>query len=285
MSFLKKNLVVSLFSLLVFTNIIVWIIFFGIQPNTFVKVSFLDIGQGDAILIQGRNGNQILIDGGPNRIVLNRLSKVMPFFDKSIDVVIETHPDRDHIGGLPEVLSRYRVENFIEPGVESDNSVDDELRRILNKKKINNIFARTGQTIGLGDGSYLEILFPDRDVSGLDTNDASIVARYIYGNSCFLLTGDSPQKIENYLVSRYGENMKCQVLKAGHHGSRTSTGDPLLSAVNPSIVIISAGKNNQYGHPHKDTLDRLAAYDSEVFSTIEFGTIDIFSDGQKIWRK
>ncbi len=285
MDYIRKNITKVLLLVLILTNVFIWLAVFESKPGKYAQVSFLDVGQGDAILITASNRNQILIDAGRDKKVLRELGKVMPFFDRSIDVLIETHPDADHIGGMPEVVKRYSVANFLEPGVESENSIDDELERRINIKGVESTLARSGQIINLGDGSFLRILFPDRDVSLLETNDASIVAQYFFGDTCFFLTGDSPIKIEEYLVNLYGESLKCDVLKAGHHGSRTSTGDTLLKALDPNIAIVSAGQDNTYGHPHAEVLERLKQADVEILSTIEHGTIHLVSDGKKIWKK
>ena len=279
MNFLRKNLDQSIPILLAISNLFIWSAVFALSQKEEVKVYFLDVGQGDAILIEGRNGNQILIDGGPAGKVLEELGRVMPYFDRSIDVLIETHPDSDHIGGFPEVMERYEIGVFIEPGVNADNSVDDEIRRRVSDMGIANFIARRGMEVNLGDGSYLEVLFPDRDVSGVDTNDASIVAKYVYGDTCFILTGDSPQKIEDYLKSKFGDNLDCEVLKVGHHGSNTSTGSNFLSVVSPMYAVISAGRGNSYGHPHPEVVERLTNFGAKVLSTAGEGTIKLTSDG------
>ncbi len=270
---------------LIIANLFVYIWIESIVPRGFVSISYLNVGQGDAILIESTHRKRILIDGGPDKTVLRELGSIMSFFDRTIDIVIESHPDKDHIAGLPEVISRYTVHTFLEPGVESLNTVDDELKKRIHKKKIPDILARKGMIVSLGDGSELEILFPNKDVSGFETNDASIIARYTYGNTCFLFTGDAPQKIEEYLIGMYKEHLKCNVLKAGHHGSRTSTGDQFLHFVKPDIAIISAGKDNRYGHPHQEVLDRLKERTITVLSTIDEGTIRFVSDGKTISQK
>jgi competence protein ComEC len=280
-----RNWKIPFVLLFLILNILIWSAVYSIKPKDYVKVSFLDVGQGDSILIEGRNNNRILLDGGKGTRVLRELGKALPSFDRTIDVLIESHPDQDHIGGFPEIISRYKIGMFLEPGVESENSVDDELKRRIEKKIIPHSLARTGQIIDLGDGSYLRILFPDRDVSGLETNDASIVAQFVYGDTCFLLTGDSPLKIEEYLVGKFGERLECGLLKAGHHGSRTSTGENYLNSVKPDFAIISAGKDNSYGHPHLEVTERLAAHNIKILSTIDLGTIKMISDGKEIYVK
>jgi competence protein ComEC len=285
MDYIRKHKKVALLGVLIFINIVIWLAVYDLEPKDHITVSFLNVGQGDAELIQSSNGNSILIDGGPNKIVLSRLSSVLPFFQRHIDILIETHPDKDHIGGFPDVLRRYKVKTFLEPGVESPNTVDDEVRSLIKEKNISHVFAQAGQVIDMGDGAELYIIFPNQDVSGWDTNDASIVSMLKYGNTCFLFTGDSPSRIEDYLVGIYGIQLKCDVLKAGHHGSKSSTDDNYLNNVLPSIAVISAGKNNPYNHPNPETIDRLIAHNVKVLSTIDLGTIQMFSDGLKIWQK
>ena len=263
-------------------NIFIWHTVVMEDRRGMLKVSFLDIGQGDAIFIEAPNGNQVLIDGGSNRAVLKELGKVMPFYDRTIDVVIATHPDKDHIGGLVEVLKNYRTDMVMESGVSSDTGVYQELEKTIADKKLPRILARRGMSLNLGDGARLNILFPDRDTEGWETNTASIVAKLVYGNNSFLLTGDSPIAIENYLSMIDGQNLKSDVLKAGHHGSRTSTSESFVSFVSPEYSVISAGKNNQYGHPHKEVLDILEKIKSVILKTYENGTISFSSDGEAV---
>ncbi len=274
-----------------------------------LTVAFLDIGQGDAIFIQAPNGNQILLDGGPGKAVLRELSKVMPFYDRSIDVVIASHADQDHVGGLPDVLRKYKVGIFMEPGVPGESSSYEELERLVTKEegeeKIKKILARRGMVVDLGGGAVLQILFPDRDPSGMETNMSSIVARLVYGENEFLLTGDSPKAIEEYLVSleknpKEGHlqnapvpegalqedfSLQSDVLKAGHHGSKTSTSPTFLGAVSPKYVVISSGKNNRYGHPHQEVLDILDTFGAKILRTDTSGRIIFKSNGKMLQVK
>lgn len=247
-----------------------------------LEVYFLDVGQGDAIFITAPNGNQILIDGGPNKQVLRELSKAMPFYDRTIDMVVESHPDSDHIGGLVDVLKNYEVGTIMESGNESNTAVYKELKNLVAGKNIKNILARRGTKINLDDGVYIDILFPDRDVSGMDTNDASIIAKLVYGGKSFLFTGDAPQKMEKYLVFLDGKNLDADVLKLGHHGSKTSSSEEFLGYVSPEYAVISAGKENKYGHPHQEVLDRLQKFGIKTFRTDETGTIKMKTDGGNI---
>lgn len=282
MNFVKKYPQSVTLAVLFGLNVLIWVAVSEASPRNFVTVSFLDIGQGDSELIQGRNGNTVLVDGGPNRIVLRRLTENLPTIAKSIDMLVETHPDSDHIGGFPSVLNTYKVGSFMEPGVESPNNVDDEIRKIRGMKHVPDVLARAGMILDFHDGSFLRVLFPDRDPTGWETNTASIVMQYVYGDTCFLLTGDSPSNIEDYLVTLYGHNLKCDVLKAGHHGSKYSTDDNYLNFVMPTTAIISAGFQNKYGHPSPETITRLQDHNVQILSTIDLGTIIAKSDGKTI---
>lgn len=281
MTSLQKNLQWYFLGLLFVATFFVWYAVFA-ESDRSLTVAFLNVGQGDSILIDTPNNQQILIDGGPNRQVLAEISKVMPFYDRSIDVVIATHPDSDHIGGLPEVLERYDVDFFIEPGAESTNAVSKELEKIVEEKKIKKVLARRGMKLVISDNAYLLILFPDRDVSRMDTNDASIVAKLVYGNTSFLFTGDSPQKIEKYLISIDSEGLDVDVLKAGHHGSKTSSSESFIGYTSPDYAIISAGKNNRYGHPHQEAIDILEKFGVKILRTDLLGSIILKSDGENI---
>jgi competence protein ComEC len=209
----------------------------------------------------------------------------MPWYDRSIDVVMESHPDADHIGGLPDVFANYKVGVFMEPGVHSSTTVDNEVEKDVIKEPTKEILARRGMVVDLGGGARLEILFPDQDVSGWETNNASIVARLVYGENEFLLTGDSPTKIEDYLMGLDIKSLESDVLKAGHHGSRTSTSLPFLAAVNPQYAVISAGKDNKYGHPHQEVLDNLNSYGVKILRTDQSGRIVFQSDGVNLKLK
>src|SRR3989344_2344180 len=185
---------------LILSNIFVWLAVLDRRTDTFMRVYFLDVGQGDAILIESPNRGRVLVDGGRNRQVLSELDKILPFADRRIDVLVGTHPDADHVGGFPEIISRYKVGLFIWPGVKTDKSFDRELWKRLEEKEIPNFIAERGMVINFRDGAKLVVLFPNQDVSKWNENDASIVAKLVYGEQSFLLTGDSPVKVENILM-------------------------------------------------------------------------------------
>ncbi|MBI4087016.1 MBL fold metallo-hydrolase [Candidatus Kaiserbacteria bacterium] len=253
-------------------------------------VTFLDVGQGDAIFIESPTGVQMLIDGGPDATVLRRLSQKMGFFDRSIDVVLATHADKDHIGGLADVLERYAVAEIVMTENKGESAAAEAFFERAEAEQARVTYARRGMQYDLGGGAILTILFPDRDPSLLESNTSSIVARLVYGDSEFLFTGDSPQAIEEHLVmldrnipsaGRRSE-LQSDVLKAGHHGSRTSSSELFLDAVRPTYAIISSGKDNSYGHPHKEVLAALAEAGVITKNTAEEGSITIVSDGSSL---
>ena len=275
-SYFKLGIVI-IFAIL---TLIIWSFVFSRESkNGMLTVAFLDVGQGDAIFIETPNGTQILLDGGPNKKVLRELSELMPFYDRSIDMIITSHPDMDHIGGVPDVLERFEVEHIMIPGVGSDTDVYEEMISTVQEKNIEILYARRGRIyLDEDHGVYLDILFPDRDVTGFDKNLASIVAKLVYGDATFLLTGDSPKSIEEYLIGLDPAALDVDVLKLGHHGSKTSTSEDFLGYTSPNYAIISAGKDNSYGHPHQEVLDALEQFDIKYFETAE-GTIIFECDG------
>lgn len=275
---IMKNFLIR-FCVLVFlvvANVFIWTAEAGSKELT---VAFLDIGQGDAIYIETPNGTQVLIDGGRGKQILRALGDVMPLSDRSIDIVIATHPDADHIGGLSDVFERYDIGVFLESGAVNDTNIAKELEKFVLGEGLIPILARRGMKLSLDENVFLHILFPDRDVSRTDPNDGSIIARLVYGESSFLFTGDASKGVENYLVKLDGVALQSDVLKTGHHGSKTSTSALFISTVTPQYAIISAGKNNSYGHPHQEVLDTLSDFDAQILKTFEEGNIIFTSNG------
>ncbi|MFA7192271.1 MAG: MBL fold metallo-hydrolase [Candidatus Paceibacterota bacterium] len=255
--------------------------------NHYLKVAFLDVGQGDAIYIDAPNGRQVLIDGGPDSRVLPMLSDVMPAFDRSIDMLIATHADADHIGGLPSVIDNYQISNILENGYIGETKIYKTLEEKIVEKSIKKDIAKKGMHIVLDEKEniYLDILFPDRDVSKMKTNDGSIVARLVYKDQSIMLTGDATYYTENIILKNENkDDLKSTILKLGHHGSNTSSGNSWLSVVSPVYVIISAGANSKYGHPHPDVLSRLEDFKISYLSTSREGTIVFKSDGVSFWQ-
>lgn len=281
----SRALVVLVFILL---NFFVWSATFAAEDRAGVlTVAFLDVGQGDAIYIEAPNGNQMLVDGGPNTAVLRELSAVMPWSDRSIDIVLATHPDKDHIAGLIDTLSRYDVAQYLYSGVENDTAVSRTLQKTVLDGEIPAALARRGQRVVLDGarGVYADILFPDRDVTHVETNSGSVVLRIVYGGTEFLLTGDAPKAIERHLVYLDGAALQSDVLKAGHHGSKTSSDDSFVRAVSSEVVVISAGADNHYGHPHQSVMKLFEQFGIKTVNTADVGTVVFESDGVSVVHK
>ncbi len=269
--------------ILVFGNFFVWYsIFYFFNQN--LEVAFLDVGQGDAILVRAPLGRTILIDGGPGRNILSRLAKELPLFSDQIDVLMETHPDTDHVGGLPDVLGRYAVRAVVKPCIVSNNSYDQALNSLAKDKQVAVICAQAGQVIDLGGGAKMEIFYAGRD-EVKDTNTASIVARLDYQEKSFLFTGDTPIKVEKYLVYNLGNKLSSDVLKVSHHGSKLSNDEKFLKTISPQVSVISVGTKNTYGHPHQEVLTYLSSLKSVILRTDILGTIVLESDGRSIYQK
>lgn len=236
--------------------------------------AMLDIGQGDALFVESPTGTQLLIDGGPPRKLLNQLTRVMSPFDRSIDAIVITNPDADHISGFLDVLKVYKVGRMFEPGTFNDSKTYQNIKTEIKNKNIPNILLRKGMKLDIGGGVVIDILFPDRDVSDWSANDGSIVAKLSYGKTSVMLTGDATIKTEKIILS---ENPSAQlystILKVGHHGSRTSTSSEFVKAVSPTYAFISDGKDNKYGHPHKETLDTLVRFGVKILRTDLLGNI------------
>ncbi len=231
-----------------------------------VRVSFLDVGQGDAILIS-QGTNQVLIDGGRDgTLLLARLGRALPFWDRSIETVIMTHPDDDHIGGLSALAGRYSVGEWLMTGATADTESWARVAALASPR----VPAVAGTTIRLSGETRLDILWPHTDtpLDPKDTNRASVVTRLSVAGHTFLLTGDLPAAEEWELHPGHAD-----VLKVGHHGSKYSTSDVFLSEVRPSEAVISVGAGNRYGHPAPDILNRLNQHGITVSRTDTDGTV------------
>jgi competence protein ComEC len=276
----NKWIVIPLLGLSVFISV-----FAFSMPDGKLHVNFLDVGQGDAILIS-KGSRQVLIDGGPGpQAVTTALGKKMPFWDRSIDLVVLTHPDADHITGLIEVLRRYEVKRVFYPDVAVYSGIYTAFLEVIKEKGISIIPAEAGQRISFGENIYLDVLNPVRGIQYSDMDNNSVVLRLESGTVNYLLTGDIMKEAEYGLLLRRTAE-ESMVLKLAHHGSASSTTNEFLNVVNPSIAIISAGKDNRYGHPDEDVLERLEMKANiSIFNTIIHGTIEFISDSENVWIK
>src|SRR3989344_4753337 len=251
------------------------------HSQKFLTFGMLDVGQGEALYIESPNGAQILFDAGPARKVLSPLARVMSPFDRTLDAVVITNPDADHIGGFAEILKYYQVGLVLEPGTQNSSKTFQNLKIKIQNKKIPDILAKRGMRIDMGDGAVIDILFPDRVVSTWTTNDGSVVARLSYGGTSVMLTGDATSKTEKIVLANNAQTeIKSKILKVGHHGSRSSSSAAFLEAVAPDYALISLGKGNSYGHPHPEVLETLNKFSAKIFRTDLLDTIILKSDGQ-----
>lgn len=239
------------------------------------RVIFFDVGQGDSIFIEDELGHQILIDGGEDKAVLENLGQVLPFYDRSLDLVILTHPHNDHVAGLVEVLQRYQVDRVLYSGVRYDNAAYQEFKEVIKTKGISFAYPHYGQRIILAGDAYLDILNPWEEIVEQDLenlNNSSIVCRLVKGDQEYLFTGDAETKLEKELIQK-NIYLQANILKLGHHGSQTSSSESFLRAVDPREAIISVGEN-KYGHPHALILERLHDFDIEIKRTDLLGDIN-----------
>jgi len=258
------------------------------MPDDKLHVSVLDVGQGDAILIQTPAGQDILIDGGPSPQAINlALGNKMPFWDRTIDLVVLTHPHTDHITGLVEVLRRYRVGQVLYTALDCQFPMYDQWLEHIREKGIKVTTAQAGQQIDLGKGLVIKVLNPRVPLlsdtqSDMDNN--AVVLRVSLGDVSFLLTADIMAEAELELVTRR-VSLNSTVLKVAHHGSDTSTTAEFLAVVDSRLAVISAGEGNPFGHPSAAVTDRLSEKMGEenIYRTGEHGTIEFITDGERLW--
>ena len=265
--------------------VIIFILFFNLNNNANFKnkmiIHYIDVGQGDCILIQVNNKN-LLIDSGPStnrKYLLNYLKKINI---KKLDYIIETHPQDDHIGNMDTIIKRYNVEKFYSPKVTTSSDTFDSLLSALVDKNLKiNVLKKGTNQINLGKNANLKVLSPKKDFTSDNLNNYSPIIKINFLNNSFLFTGDAETSDEN-LVLFENNDLKADVLKVGHHGSSTSTSLDFLNSVDPSVAIISVGKNNSYGHPSQKVLSLLDESNIKTLRTDISGNIIVISDGKNI---
>ena len=247
-----------------------------------LQVHFIDVGQGDSILLHSSQGTDVLIDAGNPGDGAKVLAYIKSLKIKDLDYVVATHPHADHIGGLADVIEGITVKNVIDTGVSYSSSSLERYLKAVKAKKIPFRTVLAGDKLSVDDKMLkLNVLAPYKDQLnyGKNVNDVSIVIRATFGNISFLLTGDAGTPTEDRLLMNK-INVKSTILKVGHHGSRSSTGDTFLMSVKPEIGAIEVGADNDYGHPTQDTLDRLTKRNVQVYRTDQHGTIVVTTDGK-----
>jgi len=265
-------------------NILAWIAVYDFSQLPFLKVIFFDVGQGDAGFIETPQRHQILIDGGPGSVILEKLGKSMPFYDRTIDLIILTHPEFDHLSGFNEVLKKYKVSNILWTGIVRDTAEYKEWKKLIEEEKAEIFIAKAGQKIlwESETNNYMEVLYPFENLEGKvfeDSNNTSIISKLVFGKNSFLFTGDAYKNVEGELINKKAE-IDSDVLKVSHHGSKTSSSEEFIKSVSPQIAVISAGIGNKYGHPHQEVLELLEKYGIKILRTDKDGDIKIISDGK-----
>lgn len=275
----------------IFENILVYI-FFSVfliigyraisstnnEQSEKLKVNFLDVGQGDATLIETPTGEQILIDSGPDKSVLNELGEILPIFDRKIDVLVLSHPHADHLSGFNYILDRYEVGEVLITGVINRTPDSELFFDKVKEYKINVNILTTGDKVCL-ERVCLDILWPDEDeITKYDMNDTSMAFNVNYGEIDFVFLGDLSAEVQERIIERF--NFDAEIIKVSHHGSKTGTSRKIIEKIRPEIAVISVGENNYFHHPSNDVLNILDSL--KVFRTDVNGTVTITSDGKTI---
>jgi competence protein ComEC len=254
------------------------------QPDFLLHADFLDVGQGDAIFVQTFLGRQLLIDGGPGDAVLSQLGSVMPFFDRTLDAIMLTHPDADHVSGLIDVLRRYQVKNIILTGATAPTATDQQFEQAARAEGAHLLYVHTGDRIWLDQSTVFDVYWPlnlPADYNGL-TNETSIMGKLTFGRTSIMFTGDADAAAEQAVTDMF--NVNADILKVSHHGSKTSSTAPFLSEVSPAYAVIEVGAHNTYGHPAPETLAALSQAGSQILRTDEDHTVKFVSDGSRLYR-
>lgn len=238
-------------------------------------VEFIDVGQADSILIYNKE-HYMLIDGGNNEDGMKLVNYFNSLGITKFDYVIGTHPHEDHIGGLDDIINNFEVGTFYMPNVITTTKTFEDVITALENKQIAFSTPNIGSTFNLGSASFKTLYVGDDEE---DLNDSSIILKMIYGSDSFLFMSDASSKIEKILLE---EDIDADVLKVGHHGSQYSSSESFLKKVNPTIAVIQVGIGNSYGHPRKETLDKLNELNVKVYRTDLDGTIIAKSDGENI---
>ena len=275
---------------LALANFFVWREVFSLDSN--LHVVFFDVGQGDAIFIETPQGHQVLIDGGPSgEVILDKLFDEMPFWDRTLDLIILTHPDYDHLRGLLDVLDRYKVEKILWTGVLRETKTFEEWLEKLGAEKEEGaevFIAQKGQVVRAGDSQFY-IFHPFESLEGelmeKSSNESSIVLKMAFGQNSFLFTGDITKKQEDAILVRsdFPVGPGAEVLKLPHHGSKTANSRAFLEVISPQIAVISCGKDNSYGHPHQEVLSNLAEFAITYLRTDQVGDVEVIADGNSFF--
>ena len=268
---MKNKKYLFIFSLILI-NILLYIFSFS-SPD--LRVIFFDVGQGDSIFIETPNKHQILIDGGPSSSnIANKLSSFMPFWDKTIDLIVLTHLESDHVSGLFEILDNYIVENILWSGEYKESEKSKIWKEMIEKENANIYISNSLDQIIMND-VHLKIIKTDGEIT--NTNDSSVITKLLYRDNSFLFTGDISSKIEKEIII---QDIQSDIIKIPHHGSKYSSSEEFIKKVSPLLAVIQVGKNS-YGHPTDEVLTRLSNFGIKVLRNDLDGDIQIVSNGIK----
>lgn len=293
-----KKIKLAALGILIISSFLVWTAYFSISSGDKLKVTFFDVGQGDSALVETPNHNKMIIDGGPDNSVLAKIGRYFAFYDRAVDILIITHPDSDHLAGAVEIAKNYDIGLIIVNGKKCVSALCGEFEKITKEKNIKIVVARKGQIIDLGDGVKMDILMPSfaeaaEGKAGFISTDAKVVAAkqddnnfstislLSFGNDSFLFTGDAEIKEELALIDKFPD-LRAEVLKVAHHGSKNSMNQLFLDKVNPKFSVISVGAKNTYGHPHIETIDALKKIGSKILRTDLGGDVVMETTGKEI---
>jgi len=247
-----------------------------------LHVHTLDVGQGDSILLVTPSGKQILVDGGPDLSTLEHVGKYFPYLDRKIELLVMTHPDADHLTALPAIVERYDIDHVMISGIDKAQPRYQAMLDSITKRRISVIFPDPAEDIVMGDGVVLDVIAPESGVLGkkvTDSNNSSVVLRVLYGEDSLLLTGDIEEEAE-YDILASGADLHSRILKAAHHGSKTSSATGFLLATHPELVLVSSGSGNSFGHPHAEVTERYSLYGIPYRNTALEGTISLRMTGK-----
>lgn len=284
---MKKNNLKKYVILILLLSSFFYTFFSYVQKNFFqvsnhnLRFHFIDVGQGDSSLIITPKGNTILIDAGDEAHAKKVVSYVREQGIEKLDLVIATHPDADHIGGMDKVIKNFDIDVFAMPDVSAKTNQYKQIQRELKAKKMKTTRLYQGDEVQIDDDIDFEILSPVKGKKYDDTNEYSIVAKIVYKDTSFILMGDATMENEVDIINNVPD-IDIDVLKLGHHGSSTSSSDYFITKTSPKIAIISCGKNNKYGHPHQEVMRVLKKHEVTPYRTDEMGDIVITSDGKEI---
>ncbi len=242
-----------------------------------VIAHYIDVGQGDSAFIELPNGKCMLIDAGENEYGVTVCNYIRKMGKSYIDYVVATHPHSDHVGGMDDVIKEFEIGEFYMPDCTNNTKTFESMVDCLLQKDITAHIAQQGVVIADEGDLKIEIVSPNGDYD--DLNNYSAVVKLTYGRVSYLFTGDA----ETYAENRISADVSAQVLKVGHHGSETSTGARFLKRVNPQVAVISVGKQNEYGHPHSQVVQRLMDHGAQILRTDRDGTVVVATDGKQIY--